>query len=527
MASERPHWTKLGNWERLDSGVLVCKGDAPLVKKRLPIRLGVGIKVLDDEQRVIRVTINTEQRDRDKDYVQPAGGITVEYEENPVVFWGHESWSFPIGNSVKLKKELRGVDRKHIWSDARFAGNKQQHGFAETAYLLTRDGFIHAASIGFIPLQYVENKPDAADGQDGALLYNGYNIQKWLLLEWSLVGIPSNPGALVQQNGYEPSKDWPVQRVMDVARKFLTGSDLDSFRKGIIGAPEVIECSSCGVYEKSASTTEPVPARAFASNAEEDLGFDHWERVLGRPCPDEGTPIPAKTATAKGAAKSFAPESVGRPAEKRADPEPEPGDDDPPVAPVVEAMNQRQAREFAAHDAAIAKQLDEATASALETRLSALAGSIGALAGILEASVSRLTAACASMEACCARMESAAEPPEPDEGDAPMTMASFAAEVRKGLVDTRRYVEDSYVTIWKQVEADKASALNTKSCGCTKAAPASSEATADPAPVAKDAEPAGSAAAPPNPAMDAGLMERVLRAGFTAGREKHLGIVRI
>lgn len=482
----------------------VDKHTGQLIYKAVASSAGFEVKVVSNEDRVLRFIISKEIRDRDGDIVRQRGIDTTNYQKNPVVFWGHQSWSFPIAKTIKLKKE-KGADGVMVtWAEAQFASLAEQgHGEAELAFALCRDGYVNAASQGFRIVSWKQLADsllteDELTARNAGRWISGIDIVTSELYEWSPVGIPANPGAEIQRAGLVGSPDWPVKRVLDLAREKLgNGEPLERFRRSILGTEDPI-CVGCVPADKAPERVRSLLAAALPSAVEDD-GFDLT-------------------------AKSSAPESVGQPTEKAGEPEPAAAKGDEPVpagggktfteAEMREAFRRRE-------------KLTDPEASALETRLSALAGSIGALAGILEATVSRLTAACASMEACCARMESAAEPPEPDEGDAPMTMASFAAEVRKGLVDTRRYVEDSYVTIWKQVEADKASALNTKSCGCTKAAPASSEATADPAPVAKDAEPAGSAAAPPNPAMDAGLMERVLRAGFTAGREKHLGIVRI
>lgn len=471
-----------------------------LVYKAVASSAGFEVKVVDNEQRVLRFVISKEIRDRDGDIVRQRGIDTTNYQKNPVVFWGHQSWSFPIAKTIKLKKE-KGADGIWLtWADAQFASLAEQgHAEAELAFALCRDGYVNAASQGFRIATW-KQLVDALLTEDEVAARNagqwirGIDIVTSELYEWSPVGIPANPGAEIQRSGLVGSPDWPVKRVLDVAREKLgNGPKLEAFRRSILG-PEDPICVGCVPAEKAPERFRALLGGELPSAVEDD-GFDLSE----------------KAATAA-------------PAAKAADPEPE--DTDPPVAPVAAPK---------AGAAPVAKQLDEATAAALETRLSALAGSVGALAGILEATVSRLTACCASMEqccasmdACCSRIQDACEPEDAGDGAAPMSMASFAAEVRKTLADHATQVERIQVEVWALEQRKALDAPKTKSCGCTKAATtAPAEATPDPAPVAKDANTPASAEVPPSPTMDPGLMERVLRAGFTAAREKHLGIVRL
>jgi hypothetical protein len=97
------------------------------------------------------------------------------------------------------------------------------------------------------------------------------------------------------------------------------------------------------------------------------------------------------------------------------------------------------------------------------------------------------------MEACCARMEAV----EPEGEAAPMSMTSFAAEVRKALADHRAEMERFQIDVWGERESEKEALQAKAACGCnkqTKAAPA--DATPDPAPVAKGADTPASAEVP-------------------------------
>lgn len=432
-----------------------------LVYKAVAQSCGFEVKVIDNEHRVLRFVISKEIRDRDGDIVRQRGIDTTNYQKNPVVFWGHQSWSFPIAKTIKLKKE-KGADGVWLtWADAQFASLAEQgHAEADLAFALCRDGYVNAASQGFRIASW-KQLADALLTEDEIAARNagqwvrGIDIVTSELYEWSPVGIPANPGAEIQRSGLVGSPEWPVKRVLDVAREKLgNGAKLEAFRRSILGTEEAI-CVGCVPTEKAPERFRALLSGDLPASVEDD-GFDLAEKSAPPAEPVAAPATPPEEQPAKGEA--------------------------PPAAKAAEQPAKPER-----------KQLDEAAAAALETRLAALAGSIGALAGMLEATVSRLTAACASMEACCARMEAV----EPEGETAPMSMTSFAAEVRKALADHRAEMERFQIDVWGERESEKEALQAKAACGCnkqTKAAPA--DATPDPAPVAKGADTPASAEVP-------------------------------
>ena len=137
--------------------------------------------------------ITTKARDRDGEIVLPKGAILDDYRKNPVVLFGHDYKSLPVGKSVWIKS-----DEKGLISKTKYANTQK----ADEIFQYRKEGFPLAKSIGFVPLETVEEKDfknlDLKElGLDEADLEGTKRIYpKWLMLEYSDVPVPSNPEAL-------------------------------------------------------------------------------------------------------------------------------------------------------------------------------------------------------------------------------------------------------------------------------------------------------------------------------------------
>lgn len=255
------------------------------------------VKVMDDPQRVLRFAISDERRDRDGDIVRQLGLDTSEYAQNPVVFMGrgpmHANSGFPIARSLKVFRKYAVNGMLTSYSDDMFAGDAQGHDEAELAYALARDGFLNTTSIGFRPIA-VRDLPDEAltpeekAARDAGQWVRGYDIRRSLKYEHTLVGIPSNIGATavrsLKELGLEPGPR-TVADFVDVARKYLKGGRLDSFRQALIGERELITIGAFTV-EKAPEAYRESLARDVAETEVADPGFDAWEQWTGKACPD-------------------------------------------------------------------------------------------------------------------------------------------------------------------------------------------------------------------------------------------------
>jgi len=121
-------------------------------------------------------TISTKSVDRDGDRIQ--FWRLDEYRRNPVVLYAHDNRDLPIARAVSVQE--RG---NRLLSTAEFATS----AFASTVLDLVDEGMLNAASIGFIPREPIERNQ-----------HGGFDMGAELL-EWSVVPVPANPGALVER----------------------------------------------------------------------------------------------------------------------------------------------------------------------------------------------------------------------------------------------------------------------------------------------------------------------------------------
>jgi HK97 family phage prohead protease len=138
------------------------------------------VKAVKDTNR-FRFMISTEGVDRDKDVINVGGWKLDNYKKNPVVLFGHDYRSLPVGKATSIKSTKKGLD-----SEVEFA-SAETYPFAETVRRMVAGGFLSAASVGFKPLKYMYNEER-----------RGVDIEESELLEWSIVPVPANPECLVQ-----------------------------------------------------------------------------------------------------------------------------------------------------------------------------------------------------------------------------------------------------------------------------------------------------------------------------------------
>lgn len=141
-------------------------------------------KSFNEEERSIVHVISVEVSDRYGDIVRADGMDKSHYEKNPVVLYGHDHSGFPVGKSLWQKETTLPNGAKAVIAKTQFADTEE----GNTVFKLWKDGFLNAASIGFIPKELEPMKKDNR--------FVGYDIKKWELLEYSIVPIPANQEAL-------------------------------------------------------------------------------------------------------------------------------------------------------------------------------------------------------------------------------------------------------------------------------------------------------------------------------------------
>lgn len=152
-----------------------------------------GINMID-EKRMVIAKISTTDVDRDGDVMMPSGIDLTHFRENPVVLFGHDSSRMPVGKAMRISTEPNSVI-----AEVKFAERPPEHPDAaewvpDTMLSMFKQNILRAFSVGFI---IPEGGARLANKKDQTR-FPGVKrvINKWQLLEFSVVPIPSNPGAL-------------------------------------------------------------------------------------------------------------------------------------------------------------------------------------------------------------------------------------------------------------------------------------------------------------------------------------------
>jgi phage head maturation protease len=138
---------------------------------------------------VSRVT--TRAMDRDNEIVLPEGIELDQYRVNPVVLWGHDQ-DRPVGKALWVKPDAEGLLAKsqYISRPARYVGE----WLPDFVFSMIQADVLRGKSIGFLPLEIRDPSPEELAVNPQLQLV----ISRSLLLEYSVVSVPSNPLALVE-----------------------------------------------------------------------------------------------------------------------------------------------------------------------------------------------------------------------------------------------------------------------------------------------------------------------------------------
>lgn len=148
-----------------------------------------------DERRALRFCISTGAVDREQDCVAVGGWDLRQYQRNPVVLWGHDASRLPIGRAFDV-----AVEGDALMASVEFIPDTtpEAGAFADAVYRLAKQGFLGATSVGFRPLkwEYTTDKDRGADEW-----FPGIDFTEQELVEFSIVTVPANPEALIEEPG--------------------------------------------------------------------------------------------------------------------------------------------------------------------------------------------------------------------------------------------------------------------------------------------------------------------------------------
>lgn len=174
--------------ERVD---VVCRIETSTVKD-----LGEG---------TFEATITTSEKDRHMESIDTAGINTENWMKNPVVLYGHDYQSLPIGKGISLK-----AMKNKMTSKFQLAVN--EYPFAKTVADLITGGYLSAVSIGGIVRQWNEDYTE---------------IQVMDMVEFSVVPVPANPSALITQRSLKDATGKSMDEIGREYREFVAASIVD------------------------------------------------------------------------------------------------------------------------------------------------------------------------------------------------------------------------------------------------------------------------------------------------------------
>ncbi len=219
-----------------------------------------AIRQLDG--RVIRFIFSDGTVDRAGDTIDPAGWDLSGYRRNPVALWAHDALAPPIGRTVNLFVDARG-----LVGDVEFA-EPDVYDFADTIYRLLGAGFIKAGSVGFLPVDY-------SFANDKGREF-GIDFHRQELLEFSIVPVPANANALIAAEA--KSVITAKEAIMLRARSYGNVDEAETRRRRVAMLPAPSDVADDGETERrrrlmalgslssrrAPSQTIPTPSRATA-----------------------------------------------------------------------------------------------------------------------------------------------------------------------------------------------------------------------------------------------------------------------
>jgi len=167
------------------------------MKTKVKASLGVQIRSVDKDSRVVQFTASDETVDRYGTVITVKGWDLANYRKNPVFLFGHDyrsPWSV-MGRTVDVKKN---VEEGRLEMDVMFMP-EEMSAVADFVFKLysSKPPFLNSVSVGFLPIKWEEVKDEDQEG----LKQSGSKRKAWLrylqqeLLELSAVTVPANPGA--------------------------------------------------------------------------------------------------------------------------------------------------------------------------------------------------------------------------------------------------------------------------------------------------------------------------------------------
>ncbi len=254
-----------------------------IVRSAMMSRFGTVSKVteVNQQDRSFEHVISSETVDSHGSILKLSGWDLNRYKANPVVFFGHDSRSLPVGQSQRVWRD-RGT--KTLMSRTQFAGEDENHSLAETMFKLATASpkpFLRGWSVGFMPRKWHER--DDIDEDEKSKLWDPYVYTEHELWEYSLVPLPSNTDAITaaRSAGIDvlPFLKW-IAEDPEMVRDFCeAGICLPGVNDGI--EVDGLDLIKTGTFtgDRLQLTKGYDPSQGGRELVEDENGDKHWEDV--------------------------------------------------------------------------------------------------------------------------------------------------------------------------------------------------------------------------------------------------------
>ncbi len=151
----------------------------------VPYGLGCDFEnkaVKENNEPIIEARISRNTNDRMGDDIDQEGWDFSNFQKNPVVLWGHDYSSLPVGKNVGLQVKWK----TSLYAKTLFASFNEK---AMEVYKFYENKFLNAWSVGFLPKSW-----EVKEDEKGTFI--GFHFANQELMEYSAVPVPAHPDAV-------------------------------------------------------------------------------------------------------------------------------------------------------------------------------------------------------------------------------------------------------------------------------------------------------------------------------------------
>ncbi len=219
--------------ESLDTVVTIDADEGPIVSKAMPgvasppqvdpakvesLARSVGIEFTEAHRdRVVSYWASDERVDGEGDIIRQKWDFS-RFEKNPVMPFSHEWRGLPVANAIDwgvVARKDKDYDGPALWLAGLFP-TEEESGMADSIFRLVKSGFLKGGSVGFKPLK-ITRIEDPEERKKLGLGTFGVIFEKSLLVEFSPVTVPANPGAhtalsVAKREGHLRAEEIPLLR---------------------------------------------------------------------------------------------------------------------------------------------------------------------------------------------------------------------------------------------------------------------------------------------------------------------------